>query len=128
VITLDAFGDDVELMGKVVSVEPGKTEVSGVIYYNTDILLSDTSDLPIRSGMTANVEIITETKEGVLVAPQRSIINESGKKYIRVLTNKTKGKFDKKEVETGLRGNGGLIEITSGVEEGDEIITFIKEN
>ena len=128
VITLDAFGDDEELMGKLVSVEPGKTEVSGVIYYNTDILLSDTSDLPIRSGMTANVEIITETKEGVLVAPQRSIINESGKKYIRVLTNKTKGKFDKKEVETGLRGNGGLIEITSGVEEGDEIITFIKEN
>ncbi len=126
-ITLDAFGDEIELAGKVISIEPGETEVSGVIYYKTGIVFTDTKDLPIRSGMTANLQIITDTKDNVLIVPQRSIIREDGKKYIRILTNKEKAEFDKKEVTDGIRGDNGLIEILSGVAEGDEIITFIKE-
>jgi len=126
-ITLDAFGDDVEFVGEVVSIEPAETEISGVIYYKTNILIEFADDQEVRPGMTANVDIMTDTAEQVLVIPRRAVIEEDGKKFVRVLKNKDSGEFDKKEVTTGLRGDNGEIEITSGLEEGEEIITFLKE-
>ena len=32
------------------------------------------------------------------------------------------------KVETGITGKDGLIEITQGLQEGDEVITFITNN
>ncbi len=126
-ITLDAFGDDVIFAGHVVSIEPAETEISGVIYYKTKIVFDDSSEDKIKPGMTANVRIITEKKDNVLVVPQRAIINEAGKKFIRILTNPNIGSFEKQEITAGLKGDDGLMEILSGLEEGQEIITFIKE-
>jgi len=127
-ITLDAFGDDVEFTGEVVEIEPAETEVSGVIYYKTSILIEFSDDQEVRSGMTANVEVMTDKVEQVLVIPRRAIIEEDGKKLVRVLKNKDAAEFEKVEVTTGLQGDNGEIEITSGLEEGEEIITFLKED
>lgn len=126
-ITLDAFGDAVKLVGSVVSIEPGETEVSGVVYYKTTILINDYKGQDVRSGMTANVTVTTETKVGVLAIPQRGVLSEDGVSKVRVLIDKKRGTFDIREVKTGLRGNNGMIEIVSGLNEGDEIVTFIKE-
>ncbi len=127
-ITLDAFGEGVKLVGSVISIEPGETEVSGVIYYKTTILIDDYKGQDVRSGMTANVTITTETKPGVLAIPQRAVLTEDGMSKVRVITDKKRGKFETKEIATGLRGNDGMVEIMSGVSKGDEIVTFIKEN
>lgn len=126
-ITLDAFGDAVSLMGTVASIEPGETEVSGVIYYKTTIVLDDTKGQDIRSGMTANVSITTETKSDALVIPQRAVLSQDGKQIVRVLTNKKRGTFAEREVHTGLKGDNGMVEIISGISEGEEVITFLKE-
>ena len=126
-MTLDAFGEDTLLTGTVVSVEPGETEISGVIYYKTDIVFDDTTELPIRSGMTANVQILTDKKEGVLIVPLRAILREGDDAYVRILKNEKTAEFEKRPVTTGLRGDNGQTEITSGLEEGERIITFIRE-
>jgi HlyD family secretion protein len=128
-VTLDAFGEERIFRGKVVSVEPAETEISGVIYYTAHIALEG-DDLvnDVRPGMTANVKIVTDTKDGVLVVPQRAVIEKNAKKIVRVVKNKDLGKFEEVEVTTGLRGDEGNVEIVSGLEEGQEIVTFLKEN
>ena len=127
-ITLDAYGDDVFFEGSVVDIEPAQTEISGVVYYNITILFDGEADAyEIRSGMTANVDILTDRKENVLVVPRRAVLTQDGKKIVRVVTDTEKGIFEERDVETGLSGDDGLVEIVSGVEEGEEIVTFLKE-
>ena len=38
-----------------------------------------------------------------------------------------KVEFEEREVTTGLEGNDGLVEILSGLQKGEEVITFLKE-
>jgi len=113
IITFDAFGDDVIVSGQVVAIDPSQTEISGVVYYKTTVLLDDIADLAVRSGMTANVKILTDKIEQVLVAPRRAVLKKDGKDIVRVVTNKDKGIFEEREVVTGLSGDEGLIEIVS---------------
>lgn len=133
-----SLGDPVSLLfdavpghsfaGSVVEIDESKTEISGVVYYTTTIALSSDDMLTqqLRSGMTVDVSIETDRKEAVLVAPRRAVITHDGKKFIRVVTNKDKGLFEEREIETGLSGDDGLIEIVSGVTEGTEIVTFVE--
>ncbi len=126
-VTLDAFGDDVHFEGSVVSIEPEETEISGVVYYKTNILLGEYPDYPIKSGMTANVNIETDKRADVVVVPRRAVISQDDKKIVRVLTDLETAFFEEREVTTGLEGDDGLVEVLSGLEEGEEIITFLKE-
>lgn len=127
-ITLDAFGDEQTFQGHVSTVEPAETEISGVIYYKTEIIFDDGQEASIRPGMTANIEILTDRKEGAIAIPQRAIIrDDSGQKVVRVLTNPETVSYDIRPVETGIKGNDGLIEIVSGLAVQDEVITFLSE-
>lgn len=138
-VTKISIGDPVELsfdaianhtfQGSVVEIDESQTEISGVVYYKTTIALSSDDELTknLRSGMTVDVSIETDRKDSVLVAPRRAIITRDDKKFIRVVTNKDKGLFEEREVQTGLSGDNGLIEIVSGLEEGQEIVTFVEE-
>lgn len=126
-ITLDAFGDDVLFNGHVLRVEPAETEISGVIYYKTDIVIDDADGRNIRPGMTANIDIETDKVENVVVVPQRAILEENGDRYVRIVTNAEKGEFEKKEVTLGLRGDSGLVEVKTGLRAGEEVVTFVKE-
>jgi len=121
-ITLDAFPEK-EFSGKVIEIEPSATIIQGVVYYRVKTSL-DGEVSKIKPGMTANVTIISERKENVLIIPQRAVIERSGKKFVRVPSGDT---FEEIEVQTGLKGSGGEIEIISGLEEGDKVITFIKK-
>ncbi len=122
-ISLDAFPDEI-FTGKVIKIDPAETIIQGVVYYKITVGF-DKIDERIKSGMTADVEIITKQKENVLLIPQRAVLIKNGKKIVRVLDNK--GKIKEVEVETGIRGNEGEIEILSGLKEKDKVITFIKE-
>ena len=117
-ITLDAYGEGVVFTGKVFSLDPAETLIEGVSTYKTTVMFLD-ADERIKPGMTANVDILAAKKENVVFAPQRSIIVRDGKKYVEVYRN---GKKEEREVETGLRGSEGNIEIVSGLEAGEEII------
>jgi len=125
VVTLDAYGDEREFMGNVVLIDPASTNIQDVVYYKVKVAI-DNDEKDIRSGMTANVLISTETKENVLYLPFRSILTHNGfdKRYIRVVEN---GELKEKDVTVGLRGDDGLIEVETGVEEGQEVVLKIIE-
>ena len=121
-ITLDAFPRK-EFLGEIVHIDSAETIADGVVYYKVKSTI-DTKDTNIKSGMTANIIIVTDSKEDVLIIPRRAVTEKDGKSMVKVPVNET---FQEIEVETGLVAYDGNIEIISGLKEGDEVITFIKK-
>lgn len=122
-ITLDAYGSDVVFMAQVVKIEPAETIIEGVPTYKTTFNFTENND-KIKSGMTANIDVLTGQKENVLAVPYRAIIAKNNEKIVRVMNGKT---IEERKVTLGLRGSDGLVEITSGLREGEKIITFEKK-
>ncbi len=120
-VTFDAI-ENQKFSGRVVSIDPAETEIQGAVYYETTIVLDDV-DERIKSGMTANVLIRTAVSEDTLYVPISAIVNKGGKTYVEVLENK---KLVDKEVRTGLKNSTGMIEITSGLKEGEQVVISTK--
>ena len=116
-ITFDAIADE-EFSGKVVAIDPVETVIGGAVYYQTTILF-DTADERIRSGMTANVWINTAVSENALFVPASAVQNSDGKKMVQTFSD---GQAVKKEVHTGIENDAGMIEIISGLSEGEQVI------
>ena len=121
-ISLDAFPDE-EFSGKVVKIDPAETIVQGVVYYKVTVEFKKI-DERIKPGMTASVDIISQSKKNVITIPQRAVLIKKGRKIVRVLK---RGKIKEVEVRTGIRDNQGDVEILSGLGEGEKVITFLKE-
>ena len=121
-ITLDAFPRE-EFFGEIVHIDSAETIVDGVVYYKVKSTI-DINDTNVKSGMTADIIIITDSKEDVLIIPRRAVIEKDGKSMVKVPINED---FQEIEVETGLVSSDGNIEIISGLKEGDQVITFIKK-
>lgn len=122
-ITLDAFGDDFVFPGKIIRIDPAATVIQDVIYYKVETSF-DSLGRSIKPDMTANITIFTGSKDGVLYIPQRAITQRDGEKFVKIL--QVDGTIIEKNVTTGLRGDGGLIEVTSGLSEGEQVVTFDK--
>ena len=121
-ITLDAYGRDVVFEGRVTAIDPAETIIEGVATYKVTLLLTK-EDERIKSGMTANINIMGASRKGVLAIPQRAVIREGNDKIVRVAMG---DKIEKVKVTTGLRGSDGFIEIVEGLDEGDIVITFLE--
>lgn len=123
-VTLDAYGDDIKFQGQVFFIEPAETVIQDVIYYKVNVNF-DPGEQNIKSGMTANVLITTDEKKDILVIPNRAVVDRNGEgKIVRVLEN---NEVVEKSVSLGLRGDGGLVEVVSGLKENDNVITFIND-
>lgn len=123
--TFDALGSDREFTGTVTAIDPASTVVSGVVNYKVTASVDNVAD--VKPGMTANMSVLIAELDKVLAVPQRSIVEEDGKKYVRVITDEKKQLYEQREVQTGLSADGGLVEIKTGLSSGQTIVTFIEE-
>lgn len=119
-VTFDAFPADEIFDAAVSEIDTSATVVQDVVFYVVKFSLIK-MDERLKDGMTANLDIETAKKENVLVAPFRALVKENGKTYAQV--KRANGAFEKVEVITGLEGDEGLVEIKSGLKEGDEVAT-----
>ena len=131
-ITFDAFPSDLILKGQVSFIEPAQTVIQDVVYYKVKIdfvnlvdtlALLDSRSLSLKSGMTANLTILTDKRDNVIQVPARALIDKDNKKIIRILVNDV---VEEVPVEIGMQGDEGMIEIINGLKAGDTVITFIK--
>lgn len=104
--------------GYVSAVDPAGKLVNGVVYYETKIAFEDTAPETTKPEMTADVEIITAEKDGVLLISESAIRRRENRYFAQVLKS---GAPEEVEVEVGIRSDG-MAEILSGLSEGDEII------
>ena len=73
----------------------------------------------IKPGMTANVEIITEQKDNVLIIPSEVLQKEANKTFVNTLD--ANNQIIKKEITVGI-SNDGLVEVVSGITQEDKLV------
>ena len=119
-VTLDAYGSSVPFSASVTYVGSGNTPVAGAASYKVTLSF-DKNDTRIKQGMNANVIIPVAEKIGVIAIPEGSVLSEKGANYAEVVSGQ---KLQKQKVETGITGDKGLVEITSGLSAGERIANF----
>ena len=119
-VPLDAYCDT-PFAASVVSLDPAETVRDGVSTYRA-VLQFERADERIKSGMTANVSITTDTKEGVLSVPQGLVTHRGGKAFVRVVTD---GVVSEREVTLGGVSSLGEVEILSGLAEGEVVLATL---
>lgn len=129
-ITLDAYGSDVLFLGRVTSINPAETIIDNVPTYKVTFHFTK-NDSRIKSGMTANIDIATASRTGVLFIPARAIITREGSKFVTVMSTDgitaEPGKTTTETtVTTGLKGSNGSVEILSGLAEGMTLVLSTK--
>jgi multidrug resistance efflux pump len=116
-LTLDAYPDNT-LTGTILAVSTGGSVSSGVTSYSATILLDNTT-LELYTNMAVSATIITSSKENVLLL-DTAAISTSGNQSV-VLVQKD-GKITSTSVVVG-GSNDTQTEITSGLSEGDTVVT-----
>jgi len=119
-LTIDAF-PGVELAGEVTTIAPVAQVQAGVVLYPITVRLKPADAgqlLPLRPGMTADVTVITASRESVLVIPVRAVKADGEHAYVDRLVG---GQVERAEVKLGMVTETE-VEITSGVTEGDVVV------
>jgi len=116
-LTFDAV-PDLEITGSVLSVSPTATAISGVISYYVTVVLPK-GDPRLKSGMTAQAEVLTKEIPGVLAVPSAAVRTQNGTSVVTVLD--PNGTQRTVTVQTGATGDG-KTQILSGVTEGQQVV------
>jgi len=118
-ITLDAISTQT-ISGQVTKIALIGTVTQGVVNYPVTINL-DPTDLPVKPGMTASINIIVDERKNVLMVPNRAIrsLGRNQGYYVEVMVE---GQIIQLPVTIGL-SNGTMTEVTgTGLREGDTVV------
>jgi RND family efflux transporter MFP subunit len=120
-VTLDAYGSNVLFDATVVKIDPAETIIEGVATYKVTLQFVK-EDGRIKSGMTANIDVLADKRENVLIIPQRAVTQKNNEQFVTIVraTNQTQ----EQKITTGLKGSDGNIEVLSGLNEGEKILGF----
>lgn len=113
---LDAFPKD-RYEGQVLSIAHDSTLKDGVTVFDVKILPSR-SITAIRSGMRADVYIVTKVKANAVFVPKKAVSYKDGDSFVKV--RKGVG-VDSKKIEAGA-SNDKFLEVLSGVAAGDSVL------
>jgi HlyD family secretion protein len=137
-VTLDAY-PKISFQGRIDRIAPAVRIDDKVRVFDVEVRL-DAQGRELRSGMTANIEVVGERKEKVLTVPVESVFQRDEGEIVfvkkkldaRALEEQGKKKadkddkdawkkwFDKRTVVTGLADNS-RIEIVKGLKAGEEV-------
>ncbi|WP_366923543.1 efflux RND transporter periplasmic adaptor subunit [Metallumcola ferriviriculae] len=114
-------GSHDEISGKLTQVAPVATSEN--TSRGTDITVDIEVEITaggevLRPGNTVDLSITTAQKEDALVVPYEAVINRENQDYLYVVIE---GKAQERKVQKGI-SNDMVVEITSGLEEGEEVI------
>ncbi len=131
-LTFDAI-DSLSVTGVVSEIDSVGTVSQGVVSYNVKISL-DVGDDRVKPGMSVSVTVITDSAQDVIVIPSSAVKTQNGTSYVETFSTPLAPTLigaqgspsvippTQTEVTTGLVGDTDT-EITSGLKEGDIIVT-----
>lgn len=117
-VTLDAYGSGTKFDATVLSIDPAATMQNNVSGYKVTLEFAQNDDR-IKEGLNANVTIFDDSKNNALAVPAGDIITKNNDKF--VIKDLGNGKTAQVAVQTGLTGLDGMVEITSGLSDGDRV-------
>ena len=112
-IRVDAYRD-VVFTGRVHRVSPLGTNASNVVTFDVEIVVTDERRSQLRSGMSADVEIVTNRQQDVLLIPLTAV-RSHGDEHTVILAN-----GEDHNITTGGT-DGTSVVVLSGLNEGDVI-------
>jgi RND family efflux transporter MFP subunit len=77
--------------------------------------------LKLKPEMFAQVEIVSSLKEPTVVVPAEAVLDTGEKQHVFVALGG--GRFEPRPVKVGVRGGDGLIQVLSGLQAGEEVVT-----
>lgn len=114
---VDSFPDKV-FQAQVRTIYPGAIIKNNVVFYDTVLDILSSYENYLRPEMTAQVTIIADKKEGVLLVPSSAVkIDTQGNHYVMV---KKGEKWEKRLIKVGWEGRG-KTEIKEGLSEGEVV-------
>lgn len=78
-------------------------------------------DLLLRQGMYATVEILADNYVEALLVPREAVI-DSGRRQVSFV-DLGNGRFEPRSVTLGMAGQEGLVQVLTGLREGDRVVT-----
>ncbi|MBN1135156.1 MAG: efflux RND transporter periplasmic adaptor subunit [Anaerolineae bacterium] len=108
-----------QIAGTVTHVALAPSNIGGAVAYGVEIRF-DPGQLPVRLGMTAEVEIVVASADDTLLVPNRAVTadREAGRYY--VTRQRADSSTERLEVQIGLR-DGQYTQILAGLNEGDRL-------
>ncbi len=117
-ITFDALPRET-FTGQVSTIDQGETIRDGVPNFKIKVSLK-TDDVRVKTGLSANLIIETAKKEAVLVVPIYAVARQvDGRATVQV---KDGNNVSTRDIVTGQTGDGGLVEVVSGLAEGELVL------
>jgi len=117
-VEIDALSD-VRLGGKVTRISPASiTSQTGGVSYSVRLDV-DSAGAPLLAGMSATATIIANTREDVLLIPNRvvQLERETGRTFVELVAGE---QLERVEVQLGLRDDQ-TSEVREGLAEGDVV-------
>lgn len=117
-LSFDAYPEH-KLTGHITAIAQSATLDVGIVTYEVTIAIDDL-DVTLRDGMTANMEILRQKRENVLVVPNLAIWidSDTGRQFVEKQVGED---VEYVYVEQGI-SNDQLSEIISGLAEGDTLV------
>lgn len=115
-ITIDSISNE-SFEGTISSIAPAAN--SQTLLYPIEINIKN-ADHKIKPGMFATSKLVLERKENVISVPLNAVIEKAEEKYVYIIDSQQIA--HKVAVQTGIE-NDTHIEIISGLNSGDEVVT-----
>jgi HlyD family secretion protein len=114
---------DASVTGKLTRIAPQAIEKDNAKLFEVEIELDPDQEVVLRSGYSANVDLVIREKTDVLLVPERLVTFEDGgkKAFVEIPGIGPKDEPKKVEIETGL-SDGLNVEVVAGLKGGDRVV------
>jgi HlyD family secretion protein len=122
-IDVDAY-PNITFHGIITHIAPAARDEQGVKIFDVEIDIVD-SDERLKPGMTANIEIQGDHREGVLTVPVEAVFKKEGR-YVAYIMDGSEEEPVERDITVGV-SNISLTEIVEGLEEGETVTLYDPE-
>jgi HlyD family secretion protein len=113
-ISVDTYGDRT-FQGVVERVSPLGVDTSSVITFDVEIAVVDESAQLLRSGMSADIEIVTSEQKDALLVPLVAVQSSGRRRFVKLASG------EERNIVTGSTDGTQMI-VTSGLSEGEHVV------
>lgn len=126
-ITLGAL-QDMHFDAVLEYISPKSTENNGANQFEIKAAIQVPDSVIIRSGYSANAEIVLQHANGVVTIPESTVEFSGDSAFVYVLTDSVPAqRFDRRAITTGI-SNGLQVEVRQGLKAGERVRGLKKEN
>ncbi|HET7322320.1 MAG TPA: efflux RND transporter periplasmic adaptor subunit [Longimicrobiaceae bacterium] len=111
---------DAKVTGRVSRISLQAKEEDNAVRFPVEIALDPVTGVTLRAGLSANAEVIVNSRNDVLTVPERVVTYEKdGSAWVTV--QRADGTTEKRTIETGL-SDALQVEVVSGLKEGERVL------